>query len=205
MAPTTKQRTIRLEITIEAPDDPTTRDEWRGFDSELLSKVLRVATREPADKAITFCDAFETVGITVVGVSPVEIGGETPEYSDAARVAERWYHAEVSHCADGVIETLKEGEADDREEQITESLFDAIDGRQCIIYTAQARMVLAATRNADALEEAQGDGVEATFEQRAFYAMEQDVREEIERRRDEWHPDHMPDAETSDDETESEG
>lgn len=187
----TVTRVIRMEVTVEAPETMA-RPEWQSLESAIQSKALEVATHRPHDKAITIADSFETIGLTVTSVGPIEVGGESPEYSEARRLPDRWYRDEVTHCADDLIADLIAMDADEREDALNDMLHEAIDSRHCIIATAEARMVLAVSSNYDAYEDIFGADT-SSWEARAFCAMEQDVREELERRREEWHHDDMPD------------
>jgi hypothetical protein len=189
-----------MEVTVEAPEN-LPRPEWQGVESAIQSRVLEVATHRPHDKAITIADSFETIGITVTDVRYVNVQNDDPEYSDARRQPDIWYRGEVESCAQGVIDELLAMPADERAEALGDLLHEAIDSRHCIIATAEARMVLAVSSNYDAMEEQFGDDSEATWEQLAYWAMHTDVRDRIDSRRDEWHPNDMPDDGVDDDGT----
>lgn len=124
-----------------------------------------------------------------------------PTFSDVMDAARRWYYSEIRSIADEAIKECLERHADDstddRREALTEWVDETTEGHEFVIYTAQAGMVLAASDNDGAYEDATGeDG--GTVEARACMAMRADVWDMLGAREDEWHaPD--PDDDDSDD------
>lgn len=194
MATSDKTKVLRLEITISAPDGVT--DE-----RVLLNRALKVATTCPADKAITFADALETVDLAAVDVRGVTVGGEAPDFDAVMDTARRWYYAGIRRMVDSIIEDMNEQKPDNREEWLTDRLHEDCDGHSFVTYTAQSQMAIAASDNADAYDDAGfGEDQHATDAQRCYYAMEADARQLLNARRDEWDIDPDDEDDDSDDE-----
>lgn len=95
------------------------------------------------------------------------------------RITIRDYQAEINSLAEQVRAEAKEYDRD-----LSEVLWETIDSHQWVIYTAYAREVAAISRNADAIFDAEGkvENDNGMFDsRRAYYAMEADVNEALER------------------------
>lgn len=91
----------------------------------------------------------------------------------------KWHHAEVKSLAEDYIKRIKAKEFDDADE-LMEDLDQTIDGHQHVIYTYLAKLTCLASDNEGAYEDATGEE-HGTPEQIAYFALKQDVLEEMER------------------------
>lgn len=189
--PTLKTRTIRCEITVQVPDDlAATKRSSQSDDSAILSRTLEVATHRAAEQRITFLDAFESVGLTVADVSRITVGDATPDADEIRDAGSRWYHDEIVRLARAQLEDAVERAQEERwSYQVTRDraweVARVLDNHAWVIYTAQARLVLAFSDSPDAYEEVFGMDA-ADTSQRAYCAMESDLHAALERLADEY-------------------
>ena len=83
-----------------------------------------------------------------------------------------WYWDEIRSLAQ---EALKEHPDDDEKRE--DWLHETIDGHEYVIYTAKAQAVLCISESHDAMKDETGET--GTDEQRAYFAMMADVRDQI--------------------------
>lgn len=93
------------------------------------------------------------------------------------------YYRNVGLCADAVIEAVKDGQ------DVEDAIHEVADGDEWVIYTYRAHMVWAFSDNESAICEAvDGDWADgltdpsSLFPRIAYYALAQDIRDELERR-----------------------
>lgn len=103
-------------------------------------------------------------------------------FDDAMSTLRRWYYDEIrSLAAEAVREfpfPADENDDDENEEPRADWLHETIDGHEFVIYTVKAQAVILASDSHDAMEDETGE--KGTDEQRAYFAMLADVREQIE-------------------------
>lgn len=103
---------------------------------------------------------------------------------DAHRVLARDYQEDVSNIAAELLEEWRSGQFDGNSDSFREAIDQSVDGTQRVIYTGKAQECLLFSRNDGQMLEDMG---EVTFKdniewsQLAYYAMRQDVIEELER------------------------
>lgn len=92
------------------------------------------------------------------------------------------YHNAVNEIVGDIEQRVRDGQLTDGTE-VMDAADEDVDGHQMVIYTAQARGVLAASRNEDAYWQENGEALnEMDWSRLAYYAMRADVSEEIRRR-----------------------
>lgn len=115
-----------------------------------------------------------------------------PSFDDVMSLARRWYYSKVRILTDDAIKRCRSECKPDTEKQarewLTEDVDQTTDGHECVIYTAKAGMVCAASDNDGAYEDSVGEKP-PTIEAQACMAMRADVWELLEARSSEWIPD----------------
>jgi DNA replication initiation complex subunit (GINS family) len=116
----------------------------------------------------------------------------TETVDEAVSAIRRDYYSDVSSMAKDLAERMKAGEIEDFED----ALHEDCDGCARVIYTFQAKLGLLASDNEDAAEDSLGEHEAKLLspEQRMFFALEADIRQELNARGvDPSEPDSWPD------------
>jgi hypothetical protein len=103
--------------------------------------------------------------------------GEDDLLTLATSCLRAWYYGRVRDIADECLAELLAGRVED-EDALGRRLSESIDGTDIVVYTFKAKAALLASDNEDAADERGLKG--ATVEQRAYCALEADVRELLE-------------------------
>jgi serine/threonine protein kinase HipA of HipAB toxin-antitoxin module len=97
---------------------------------------------------------------------------------DAVNIIRRDYFDNVQRVADDLRSRMESDEITTRDD-LYEALTESIDSHQRVIYTFQAKLGMLVTDNAEAMEDETGET--GTIEQQMFFAMQADVRAQLER------------------------
>lgn len=156
-----------MRFIIDIPDDNTTFNTVHpGGSLSLMEFRMRLESQE------------------CIPENNIHVSREYPPKAEEDTYADYWTH--VKSLASEIRDRCKDEDPDDRRHfDVGSALHEACDGSSWIIYYSSARKVLEYTRNDDALSDA---GMEAPtgdlndiIQAYAYWAMEADVRDALER------------------------
>lgn len=162
------KRVYAVELTDAQLDAVRAHNRAESDRLERLSVELREGSADAQKLGASIED--QALGFRAIDL----MRGEDDLLSLGQSLVRRWYYSRVRGLAEYVLRACVDGEVFD----LGNYLHETIDGTDIVVYTYKADAALMASDNDSAFEDSGMDG-NLTAEQRAYFALEADVRESM--------------------------